>query len=268
MREFGDEIAAIKGAGFHVIHRLADISRNDYIIPRFFWMPFVKEVYEEIGLHGGESCQTPAHHGYLADIGVWYPDMMGVTPESWPSVLEIPSKEEGPFVVKGHTNSLRHLWRTHMHAPTRADLGRVISNLQNDTSMWSQRPWIRKYEDLRILTTDVVGRPIPDEYRVFVFDGQLVSQGFYWTNMLEGLERKPLGSVPEEFIRYVIERVGDSAMFWSADIALREDGSPVLIELNDGCMSGLNGYDPCKFWTQMAEITSGRLLRYTNPNPD
>jgi hypothetical protein len=57
-----------------------------------------------------------------------------------------------------------------------------------------------------------------------------------------------------ELIQEVIRRVGSKATFYVVDTAFKQDdGSPIVIELNDGQMSGLSANDPKVLYRSLKE---------------
>jgi hypothetical protein len=224
------------------------------VIPRFRAIPFGRELEGEVKYQGSELLNSYKQHRFAADLGEWYSVLEDLTAESWPGVEHIPVRENGPFIVKGETNSRRQLWKTHCFAKDRAALGPVVANLTADTLIGHQRLWIRRFEELNVLGEDVSGMPINEEYRVFYLDGEVVGRGFYWVNMLGEMAEFTLKpeEIDEELLRIVGERIGDRIRFAAVDYARRADGSWCVIEVNDGVQAGVCGVDPFSMWGRVA----------------
>ena len=58
------------------------------------------------------------------------------------------------------------------------------------------------------------------------------------------LERPDPGQVPEKFLRLIAGVVAEHATYFVADVAQRDSGEWILIELNDGTQSGISENDP------------------------
>jgi hypothetical protein len=179
----------------------------------------------------------------------WYSYFEDLTPKTWFSLFDA-SKENGPFVLKGQTNSKKFEWDTHMYAADRTALPEVYCRLQNDSLVGQQSIYIRQYVPLKKVSTGLRGLPITNEYRTFFLDGEPLVTAYYWSSHsdeLSGQERKP----PESFIKEIGSRI--KARFVVADIAETESGDWILIELNDGQMSGLSECSAVELYTALAK---------------
>ena len=242
---FEEELQAMKDAGFITLDSRIDIEPGDIVVGRYSVLPFYREQEFDIAKAGGTLINSYEQHRYIADLKNWYQDLEDLTPTTWFDPAYIPFKEYGPFVVKGETNSKKFLWDTHMFAKTRKDIGQVMSNLHDDGLIGYQKIYVRKYEKLNRYATGFHGLPITEEYRFFVAFGKILSGAFYWSSHVEDIDSPTnCDAVPKEFLAEVVKRVGDSANFYAVDIAIKADGSPIVIELNDGQMSGLSENDP------------------------
>ena len=143
-----------------------------------------------------------------------------------------------------------------MFAKSYADINQVHKNLTSDSLIGSQKIYVRKYVPLREVGTRIDGRPVTEEYRVFVLDGKILSKAFYWSEYYDVVkpEDQDPANIPEGFLSGLVDAVGDSIRFWVVDVARTAKGSWMVIELNDGQMSGLSLTDPCKLYKEMATI--------------
>jgi hypothetical protein len=115
---------------------------------------------------------------------------------------------------------------------------------------------VREYVPLRRLATGLNGLPISKEFRVFVLDGKILASGFYWSSHVDDLDHVPSPSeIPAAFLQEVITRVGDNIRFWVVDVAHTEAGDWIVIELNDGCMSGLSEVRAEALYCALADST-------------
>lgn len=236
---------------FRLIERRTLVKPGDLVIPRYSAMPYNKELQEDVEEMGGKLINTYQQHCYVADIRNWYYDLADVTPRTWFSLDQIP--QEGPFVLKGATNSKKHQWDTHMFARNKREAGEVFCRLSQDSNVGVQPIYVREYVPLHRLADGLNGLPISEEYRFFVLDGEVVGAGFYWSSHIDDLDRTydPFAEVPPGFIEHVVGRVSDKIRFWVFDVARRADGGWLVVELNDGQQSGLSEVDPDVLYANM-----------------
>jgi hypothetical protein len=250
---FDEEREAIE-KWFTCVPKRTDIPANSLVIPRYSALPYNKELCEDLETLGSVPINTYREHCYVSDLRNWYYDLGDVTPRTWFALDQIPT--EGPFVLKGQTNSKKFQWNTHMFAEDKYEAGDVFARLASDGHVGHQQIYVRKYEPLTKLAQGLNGLPITEEYRFFVLDGQIVDAGFYWSSHTDDLKRKydPFVEVPEEFTQKVIEKIKNRIRFWVFDVARKADGEWIVIELNDGQQSGLSEIDPDRFYRNLRNL--------------
>jgi hypothetical protein len=226
-------------------------ERNDLIIARFSALPFYKEQYDDYNLIGAKMINSYDQHQYIADLGNWYFDLQDVSPYTWYNLYDLP--EEGPFIIKGETNSKKYAWETHMFAKNKKEAIEIYGLLNKDSLLQYQKLYIRKYIPLEKLDVGLQGLPISREYRFFVYKDKILSGGFYWSSHTEDIINKGViinpSEVPESFLQNVIYKIRNTEIctppdFYVIDVAKTESGDWIVIELNDGQMSGLSDNDP------------------------
>ena len=233
---------------FEVVEQRTHIKSNCLVIPRYSALPFYKELEEDIKYLGSKLINSFNNHNYVADIKNWYCDLIDITPKTWFYLDEIEDKD-GPFVLKGSTNSRKHSWKTHMYAENKKQAAEVYYNLITDTLIGAQDIVIRKFIKLNKLQDGLNGMPLSEEYRFFVLNNKIIAKGFYWSNIWDDLKIKPdVNSVPNYFLFSVMEKVEGKIPFYVFDVAKTNDNKWILIELNDGCQSGLSMIDPENFY--------------------
>ncbi len=249
---FEDELSAAK-KHFQVAERRTAISSGSLVIPRYSALPFNKELCEDVEALGGKVINTYREHCYVADLRNWYYDLGELTPRTWFALDQIPT--EGPFILKGQTNSKKHQWSSHMFASNRYEATEVFTRLAADGFVGYQQIYVRQYVPLVRLADGLNGLPISEEYRFFVLDGQVVDAGFYWSSHTADLPRvyDPYKEVPAEFINTVISKVSKKIRFWVFDVARKTDGDWIVVELNDGQQSGLSDIDPGRFYQTLKQ---------------
>lgn len=235
------------------------VPPNSMVIGRYSVLPYYREVEHELALSGSRLINTRSEHSFIADALSWAGSggvLEGLTPPSWPNWLDLP---EGAYVVKGRTNSRKNKWDTHMFAPTVADVPKVAQRLWNDTMINEQGLVVRKYIPLRQIGDGLNGLPITNEWRTFWIapnndKPHLLAHGFYWASHTE----------TEVFARWTDEalalaekaahRIAPHAKFFVLDLAETAHGEWIVIEVNDGQMSGLSCICPDEFYRNLAEL--------------
>lgn len=246
---------------FHVIESRSLVKPGDQVICRYSALPYYEELETDILNLGATLVNSYKQHRYVADIENWYWDLEEFTPKTWFQYDDVPSRNDGPFVVKGRTNSRKHRWNTHMLAITHKDILPVMYRLEEDQFLDQQGLIIRQYEPFLKYDEAINGLPITKEFRFFVYNRKIIGKGFYWCNHPEVIEKfKPdVNEVPIDFLNQIIEIVSPNINFWVMDIAQRDDDIWRLVELNLGDMSGLSCIDPNELYNNLKNETENTI---------
>lgn len=257
-REFEtEEKTAAEDAGFVCTNSRMDIRKNDLVIGRYSVLPFYSEQERDIRKAGARLINSLLQHQYIADLQNWYSDLEKFTPKTWFSLHEA-KDAECSFVLKGETNSMKQLWDTHMFADTWKEACKVYNRLQDDGLIGSQKIYLRKYVPLTTFIISFQGQPITEEYRFFICGRRILSGAFYWSSHYEDIDRGLLstpGMAPFEATQLalkVADIVQGNAVFYVVDVARTDAGEWILIELNDGQMSGLSMNNPRTLYSALA----------------
>lgn len=229
--------------------------KKKLVIGRFSVLPFYREVEASLAYQSSMLVNTYRQHRFAADISNWYPVLQEFTPRTWFDLPSLPDKNVS-FVAKGETNSKKFLWDTHMFAKDKDAAIRVYLRLQEDSMISQQKIVFREYVPLRKLDEGLHGLPITEEYRFFVFQGEVVSGGFYWSSHSELLEKHPEltpSCVPASFLSKVVSLISPHIPFFVLDVARTETGEWIVVELNDAQMSGLSENKPEVLWGNIAK---------------
>lgn len=184
----------------------------------------------------------------------WYHALEGMTPETWDDKgwETVPDCEHG-WVVKGRTNSRKWKWSEMMRAETRDDLKRVMRRVGRDTMLSDQGTVIREYVPLERVGEGINGLPFANEWRLFFLGERYVAGGFYWT-VAECADS--MGDVPEAAVatgEEAARRFSVGHEFFVVDVAKTKEGDWIVVEINDGQMSGLSTIDPIEFYSSLKE---------------
>ena len=226
---------------FRVVQSRMDVKPDELVIARYSALPYYEELEKDINSIGAELVNSYKQHQYVSDLANWYLDLEELTPKTWFAPSDIPHDLQGSFVLKGATNSRKQLWKSHMFAATRANVMDVYVKLLDDSLIQHQGIYIREFAKFKNYgLDDVTGAPITKEFRCFFYKEKLLAKGFYWSQHYDTINPKPEDDIPEEFLEEIALRVDCGINFWVVDVAQSEDGKWMVVELNDGQMSGLS----------------------------
>lgn len=236
---------------FPVYTQRAAVPAGSLVIGRFANLPYHLELEQDVKLLGSRLINTTQQHGYVADFS-YYPDLVGRTFRTWHDSLNIPSAmADKPFVVKGTTNSDKRAWSRRMFAPNLQAAFRIAADLRADAFLGPQGVVFREYVPLQALEMPIVDLPpLANEWRTFYYRGQRLAHGYYWSNIddwaLVDAARADFEEQGLALADQVAADIQEKIPFVCIDVAKTEDGRWLVVELNDGCMSGLNGSVPAE----------------------
>ena len=130
-----------------------------------------------------------------------------------------------------------------MFAQNRKAASAVMTNLYNDDFISPQGLIIRKYTPLKTFEIGGNNLPFTNEFRFFMLGETILSCGYYWSIA----EKPELGSLDANayaLVEEVAKICSKHVNFYVIDIAQKEDGDWVVVELNDATMSGLSMNQP------------------------
>lgn len=227
------------------------IPEGSLVIGRYSVLPFYQWTEEDIvESRKSRLVNTFSEHEYIANASNWAEDLREVTPAVWKcGWANAPDTEHG-WVVKGETNSRKFRWNTHMYAPDRDSLRKVMNRLHEDSLISRQGLIVRPYIPLKTLEFGINNLPITNEWRCFFLGDRLLSHGYYWSiaenspDSCEGL------SVAMDAAKIISRKTN----FFVLDIAETETGEWIVIEVNDGQMSGLSNNNPHALYSALADV--------------
>jgi len=236
-----------------------DIPQGSTVIPRYTLQEPVREVYlEEINRGHLRSLNSERAAGLYHNIRNWYPVFQDLTPQTWfqeqyPTFLR---HERGSFVVKGLVKSRKDNWKDLMFADSpRQAFDRVV-RLQEDGG----EACIRRYVPLMRCGEGINGIPITREYRCFILDKKLMYAEYYWGNCLELVPESWLGIPADSEFKELLEELMSRetlGRWYVADVAQAEDGSWLLVEINDAQQAGVPTLDAQGYRTFYRKLWEG-----------
>lgn len=239
---------------FPLVHLRTRIPPSALVIPRYSALPFNLELAQDVENLGSELINSHTQHRWVADFE-YYSVVEQFTPRTWTDRDFYRCGFPGPFVLKGRTNSRKHKWSTEMFVKTKNEALGLANRLANDSLIGPQGILYREYVPLVTFAVDPIsGLPYTNEWRFFFYQSKMLACGYYWSSYSEA---KSLGSDPgpqaNNFATRVAELVAPYVNFFVLDVAERQDGGWVLIEINDGCMAGLSEVDPHKLYKNLRD---------------
>lgn len=234
---------------FDVVRYRSQVESDCLVVPRYSSLPYHSELEFDVKSLGGRLINTSAQHEYIADLKNWYEDLKEYTPKTYFRLEDMP-RNGGPFVLKGQTNSKKHQWHTHMFAENFQEAMQVSGRLFEDSLIASQEVYARDYIELARAGVTVTGAPQGEEYRFFSYKGSLLAAGFYWSE-IEDPERFSVPSEASAFAAKIASKIADKAPFVVIDVARTANNDWIVIELNDGCMSGLSMVNPDELYKNL-----------------
>lgn len=240
---------------FPVYNFRTEIPENSLVIGRYSTKPYYDELEKELLLKNSKLINSYKEHMYIADICNWYETIKEFTPKTYTQWGSLP--EHGKWVVKGKTHSRKHQWKTHMFADGKENLLKVIRLLMDDLTISQDGLVVREYVSLAKLDTAINDLPIVKEWRMFFYKENYLTGGFYWSNYFDELKDKYPLEVPQAAIEYakeVAKIVSQHTNFFVLDVSEKEDGSYIIIEINDGQQSGLSCVDPNNLYSGLKSL--------------
>ena len=152
-----------------------------------------------------------------------------------------------PEKVKDFVKSRKHEWYDACFINNIADkvnAKRVIKNfIERQDSNLVGGVVLRHFEKLKSVGFhEKSGMPISEEYRVFVFAGRIMIIDNYWQ------ENQKISFSSEEYrwMEASVKKIKSN--FVTMDLARREDGRLIIMELGDGQVSDLQQIKPVSFY--------------------
>jgi len=257
-----EEEEKIASKFFNVYKSRMEVSSNSLIIGRYSVLPYYKELEYDLNTKNSKLINSYKEHLYVAELMNYIEDLKEMTPKTWSSLEEVPYNINNPLILKGSTNSKKFLWNTHMYAEDRSSAVKVMLNLMNDSLIGQQQIRVRKYEPLVTFEIGAGGYPVTKEFRFFVLDGKIISGGYYWASFYDELLKThknelSIENIPKDFLNEAIRRVKDNIRFFAIDVAQKIDGNWIIIEINDGQMSGLCMNEPQILYENLKKVIGG-----------
>lgn len=171
------------------------------------------------------------------------------TPDAYAAWSASRKLGDGPFVIKDHIKSAKHLWQDACFIPKAA--GRetfewVADNLLSEQGKSFNRGFVvKQYVPLRACGQGPREYPQCEEYRLFFWRGKLLVASHYHNQIANPVDWTPFEQLAGRF----------DAPFFSMDIAQTEAGNWVIVDMGAGECSSLPPSLPAsQFYQRLAEV--------------
>lgn len=220
------------------------------VIPRYSLVPFPHELERDLKLQNSFMINSLMEHQYIASFD-YYHDLKQYTPKTYFQLHEVPKDSNKQFVVKGKTNSRKQQWKSKMFANSFEELVPLYLDLANDPLLFEQGIIIREFEKLDNFGQGINGMDFANEWRFFFYKNTLLSYGYYWSIGEVIPDKASLDPKALDLAHEIASIVSQNTNFFVLDLAKTIDGRWILIEMNDGCMSGLSENDPDELYSNL-----------------
>jgi hypothetical protein len=205
-------------------------------------------LYEALDSRSVNLVNTSEDYRFCHHLPESYYALGTLTPESvWLPVDRIPNYHavcetaarlgRGPAILKDFVKSQKHYWAEACFIPDVADRPNVERVARRFVEL--QGPDLngglvfRRYVPLKIVGEHPrSGMPLAAEFRTFWFDRQLILSHKYWADLTTF--DTPL---PTTWMATIVPRL--SSRSFTMDIAQKDDGTWIVVELGDGQVAGL-----------------------------
>lgn len=236
---------------FEVVESRMNLT-NRLVIPRYSALPFYRELERDLQIQGSRMINNYMEHDYIASFDYYF-DLQEFTPKSYFSLQDVPRNSNKQFVVKGKTNSRKQQWKEKMFASDYQSLVNLYLELSSDPLIGSQGVVIREFEPLENFGTGLNGLDFANEWRFFFYKNTLLSYGYYWSSGDIIPEKTSLDPQALELASEIAQIASQRTNFFVLDLAKTKAGKWILIEMNDGQMSGLSENNADELYANLAK---------------
>ncbi len=250
-----DHEALLEGKVKKALRRLPTAMESDYTpIVYHGWMmiPSIYEMfYQGLLDKGFKLINSPKEYLGCHHIVNWYPVIKNFTPktiivksENIREVVDsVRTFGDSSVIIKDFVSSQKHSWREACFIPSGNDIIAATTIVATFIGMQKEVDGIqggvvlREFVPLRFIGIHPKSQmPLSQEFRIFVFRGKVISLSQYWEygNYAESC---PPDTLIKNIADTVIQKIGSN--FFTIDLAQKEDGDWICIEVGDGQVSSL-----------------------------
>lgn len=215
---------------------------DSLVIGRYSVLPYYLELQKDLEINNCKLINSYNEHLWIANFD-YYKELKDFTPETWfdhdfPYVFD-----DGPFVVKGRTSSLKFQWDSRVFAKDKKRAIEIGLDLKKHKAIGEQGIVYRRYVPLKTFELSYNGLPITNEYRFFFYKQKMLAYGYYWEQWCSDLSKPSINDEGIQLAQECANIASEHVNFFSLDVAEKEKGGWILIEVNDAQQSGLSLVD-------------------------
>ena len=156
---------------------------------------------------------------------------------------------DGPFVIKDHIKSAKHLWHEACFVPKgsgRENFERIADNLKKEQGKMFFRGFVvKQFVPLRSRGDSPREYPMCEEYRLFFWMRQLLIASHSHRQAENPVDWSPFVTLAQRF----------DAPFFTMDVAQAEAGTWIVVDMGAGeCSSLPPSLEPTRFYSKLAEM--------------
>jgi hypothetical protein len=197
--------------------------------------------------HYAEVTYFPNYHPKIRDSSpsaVWTD-----TPDAFLAWTLARKLGDGPFVIKDHVKSAKHLWHEACFIPKgagRENFERIAENLRREQGKTFFRGFVvKQFVPLRSRGESPREYPMCEEYRLFFWKRQLMVASHYHRQAENLVDWSPFVVLAQRF----------DSPFFTMDIAQTEEGNWIVVDMGAGeCSSLPPSLEPARFYRKLAEL--------------
>lgn len=230
---------------FPVSESRMNLPENSKVIGRYSVLPFYHELVRDLQYINSELINNSQEHSFISRFD-WYYPIEEMTPKTYfDATMAAGAFNDMPhgMILKGRTNSAK-AWEW-MYADSKDSFYRIDKFLHQHEMIAAQGVVYREYVPLKIIEKSVIPNSFNfvNEWRCFFYKTQMLAFGYYWTMASEAaIEKANQQNLGEMLMvaQDAVRKLAEHTNFFVVDVAETADGRWIVIEVNDGQMSGLS----------------------------
>ncbi len=211
-----------------------------------------------LSARGYSLVSSTAHYAEVTYFPNYYPKIRDFSPNAvwteapdaflaWTLSRKI---GDGPFVLKDHVKSAKHLWNEACFVPKgsgRENFERIAENLKREQGKTFFRGFVvKQFVPLRSRGESPREYPMCEEYRLFFWKERLLTASHYHRQAENPVDWSSFVALAQRF----------EAPFFTMDIAQAETGNWIVVDMGAGeCSSLPPSLEPTIFYGKLAELT-------------
>lgn len=244
-------------------------------LTKCFWIGYIPTVerytaiYNEALKKNIQLLNSPEEHQKAQEFDLSYPLLMGLTPESIiitnvEQCKDAISKLSFPVFIRGSARSKKILGWKACVANNLEEVQEIATFLLKNEYSSRGRVIIRKLVNLCYSRVSDEGFPLGREYRVFLYNEEVMGYGYYWDG------DDPLMKVSQDEENIILNLAKESAQklkipFVAIDIGQLVDGNWLVIEANDAQFAGTGHTELFPFINKLINVVNKEEENLTMP---